>query len=193
MDKAMVENESIVIINDTGLNVEYTINIDGNKTKVVSNDRKSIYPILQTDKDIFLKIRKEDIWQEKHWTNVLLLVIYSFDLVFGNLAEEENLPFFIDYTDNFKLNKGEIKTIFLSEIIKVHNQSLIAWKVMSNIQIVEIGLTILIVGFVLSFIFSGWIRMIFCFCILLIATSIYILAKRRRKNLIQIMNQFMDS
>lgn len=113
----MVENESIVIINDTGLNVEYTINIDGNKTKVVSNDRKSIYPILQTDKDIFVKIRKEDIWQEKHWTNVLLLVIYSFDLVFGNLAEEENLPFFIDYTDNFKLNKGEIKTIFLSEII----------------------------------------------------------------------------
>ena len=67
----MVENESIVIINDTGLNVEYTINIDGNKTKVVSNDRKSIYPILQTDKDIFVKIRKEDIWQEKHWTRLL--------------------------------------------------------------------------------------------------------------------------
>lgn len=90
----MNSKEEFRIINDTQIDNELYIYSDDKKPLSITIKRGNTITItLKTQKFI---INKEDIWEKNGTVNILLLLFYSLDLIFGNMADSVNLPYYIN-------------------------------------------------------------------------------------------------
>lgn len=180
------------IVNDTDLDISCDVIIDDKKYFLQQDDKVVSYQIPPQKVIVNLHLFKEDIWKLKTRLNTFFLKLYIMDLTFGNLSESNNLPFSIDYMLTIA-NIAEIscKKIFLSDIICIDKDSLTLWRKNSYFQCVMIALTIIFIGIILSFIFSGWHKLFFGVIILILSITVFIIVNKRRERLLQVLKTFL--
>lgn len=155
----MNSSEKFEIINDTRIDNEFYIYSDNKKPIFISLKKENAHTITLNTKDFI--IQKEDIWENKGDLNLFLLLFYSLDLIFGNMVDSINLPYYINEKiniNNFAEGKKEIR---LSEIIKVKENSINKWKLVTTVQQLFCCFLLLCIGIALSFLFNGLYQMIF--------------------------------
>lgn len=155
----MVNKNDLKIVNDTYFDVGFYIKHDDAKPEFVNLKKNGMFSIKEFS--IKLEISKEDVWRQKNRLSKFLLLIYSFDLIFGNMSESENLPFSILYCIGNEKIETKNQEIYLSKLLMTDEASIGSWNKISTMQIFFIILLCILVQAVLSFMFSLWVKVIF--------------------------------
>lgn len=172
-----MKSDIIQITNDTLIDVEFYLKYASSKPIYVIIKKGCSYSVEKTEKELL--VEKEDIWDSKHPLNFLMSVLYSFDLIFGNMMESVNLPYAIDFSVSTYNEKEASRKIFLSKVLVVKVNNIRMWKYISTVQMYIICILILLLGAALSFIFSGWYKVVFF--VLLFSVGVYIYKKLKDK------------
>lgn len=175
------------IINDTGLNIACDIKAGERIFNHRHGDGAVSYDI-DSDSKADIEIVKEDIWASNEPYSTLFFIPYTFDLVFGNMSDAENLPLTISYKGI--LNEDN-STVYLSKIIGINQNSLRRWSKYASIQCHFVSILVLILGVLLSFIFNGWTQLLFVLTSVILSVGIMILALHKKKALLNCMKNLM--
>ena len=183
---------NLEIVNDTELHIECNITING-KNHAYTSDSKSTSYEINPQKDITnIQFIKENVWGTKGTLNSLFLILYIFDLVFGNLCESNNLPFSINHQLNLTTKDCDSSyRVLLSNIVKVDPNSLKRWKKYSMFQCCMVSTLIFLIGLILSFIFTGWGQIAFLTCFAFLSICMYKLVNKQRKTLLKVLIMFL--
>lgn len=175
----------IEIINDTNLDIIYDVEVNSKTFKQIYELKQS-FKIDSKDEVINIHIFKDNIWSNESKFNSLFMILYTLDLMFGNLSESDNLPFNIEYNQTFS-NVVLDKKICLSNIINVNEKYLNRWKRVAVFQTYLILFLIIIVGVILSFIFNLWIKTVFLISVIILDTLLlFIINKKINKLFIEL-------
>ena len=178
------------IINDIELDISFEITI-GNQKYLYKNSNKSEFYELSSQDEVTVRMFKENIWKQTGKLNYFFLKLYSLDLIFGNLAESENMPFSIDSQITVSNSEPVLnQKILLSDIVQVDNNCLFRWRKNSRLQNVTVSLMIVIIGVILSFIFESWIKLFFLIGISILTGGVWILLNNKMKKLFNILKSF---
>ncbi len=111
---------------------------------------------------------------EKNGTvNILLLLFYSLDLIFGNMADSVNLPYYINEKIDIGNFAGGKKQIYLSEIINVKENSINKWKSVATVQQLFCCFLLICVSIVISFLLNELYQKIFIGMTILLCVYLY--------------------
>ncbi len=175
------------IINDTGLNIACNIKA-GEQIFYYSHGDGTVSYDVDSDSKNDIEIIKEDIWVSNEPYSILFFIPYMFDLVFGNMSEPENLPLMIGYKG--LLNKDN-STVYLSKIISINQNSLLRWSKYSSIQCHFVSILVLIIGILLSFIFQGWIQLLFALISIILSVGIMSIISYKKKTILNCLKKLM--
>lgn len=179
------------IIDDTELNISCDVTINEKKYYYKPSNKTISYESISRE-PINIRFFKEDIWNTEQKFSSFLLIIYVFDWTFGNLSESDNLPFWIDHQLSLKTEDiNACSQIFLSNIIKVNNDSLTRWSKYSIFQCIMISTILILIGIILSFVFKGWIKFAFIVCVGITSACAFKLMNSKRKNLVKVLKKFI--
>ena len=183
----MIFSKKLEIINDTQIANEFYIYSNNKKPAFISLKKGDTYTItLNTQKFTF---KKEDIWEPSDAMNLFLLLLYSLDLIFGNMADSVNLPYYINEQFDFE-NTSENEKIYLSKIMKVKENSINKWKITATVQQLFCCFLLICVGIAVSFLFKGLYQLFFILAITLLCIYLYIRLYSQKKTLYKYLNQF---
>lgn len=175
------------IINDTQIDNGFYIYGENKKPAFVYLKKGNTDTITLNTRKFTLK--KEDIWEHGGAMNIFLLLLYSLDLIFGNMADSVNLPYYINEQFDFE-NTSENEKIYLSKIMKAKENSIDKWKITATVQQLFCCLLLMCVGVAVSFLFKGLYRIISIAAILLLCVYLYIRLCSRKRALYKYLNQF---
>ena len=179
------------VLNDTQMDSGFYIYNNEKKPIFISIKKGNAYTISADIQKIFIK--KEDVWENKGTMNFLILLLYSFDLIFGNMADSVNLPYYInEQLDISNFVEGK-KEIYLSQIIRVNKDSINKWKLVSTVQQIFCCVLLICIGIVLSFLFNEFYKIIFIGLIVLLCIYLYRKLYVRKKELYEYLNEFSVS
>lgn len=183
---------NLEIVNDIGIDIEYNMSIDGEYKQGLNSKKSKIYnyDVTESKTNVEINVFKEDIWENKHWVNVFFLIIYSIDIVFGNLMESENMPFSINYSERLSINDKDYK-ILLSHIILVKEDNLLLWKKISTVQIISILLMIFLIMLLLGISLLAHYKVILLLVTILVEGILFILMKMQREKCFMILKKFI--
>ena len=185
----MNSSEKFEIINDTRIDSEFYIYSDNKKPIFIPLKKENAHTITLNTKEFI--IQKEDIWENKGNVNLFLLLLYSLDLIFGNMVDSINLPYYINEKININNFAGGKKEIRLSEIIKVKENSINKWKLLTTVQQLFCCFLLLCIGIALSFLFNGLYQMIFIVLTSLLCIYLYRKLCIQKEKLFVYLKQFL--
>ena len=154
----MIFSKKLEIINDTQIDNGFYIYGENKKPAFVYLKKGNTETITLNTRKFTLK--KEDIWEHGGAMNIFLLLLYSLDLIFGNMADSVNLPYYINEQFDFE-NTSENEKIYLSKIMKAKENSIDKWKITATVQQLFCCLLLMCVGVAVSFLFKGLYRIIY--------------------------------
>lgn len=184
----MNSSKKFEMINDTQIDNEFYIYSNDEKPIFISLKKGNTHTITLNTKDFVIK--KEDVWGNDGDVNLFLLLFYSLDLIFGNMVDSVNLPYYIDEKINindFAEGKGEI---CLSKIMKVKENSINKWKLVTTVQQLFCCFLLLCIGIFLSFLFNGLYQMIFIAFTSLLCIYLYRKLCIKKEKLYEYLKQF---
>lgn len=184
----MNSSKKFKIINDTQINNEFYIYSDDKKPMFISLKKGNEHTITLNTKDFVIK--KEDVWGNNGDGNLFLLLIYSLDLIFGNMVDSVNLPYYINEKiniNNFAEGKEEI---CLSEIMNVKDNSINKWKFVTKVQQLFCCFLMLCIGIALSFLLNGLYQMILIGLTSLLCVYLYRKLYIQKEKLYEYLKQF---
>lgn len=181
------------VVNDTELDISCDIAVNNTHYVYESNNPSVSYEINPSKGMVNIQLFKEDIWKPKNILNMFVLLLYALDFVFGNLSESSNLPFSINHNLFLTTDLDTNPKIFLSNIVKVDPDSLKLWTKYSIFQCSMVTILVFIIGVILSFIFNGWIKIVFLTGTAVLSVGMYMLLNKKRKAILKVLYMYSNS
>lgn len=179
------------IADDTSLDISCYITGDG-KRYCHNPGKQSVLYDFDSSKTPEIRIFKEDIWASERGMSKFMPIVYIFDWISGVFSESRNLPFSIDHRLSPEMRSADPRVkVSLSDIVRVDRESLTRWSKYSLIQCAAVAAAIVIIGCLLSLIFSGWIRIVFAVCAAVVAAVVFGLIDSRRKKLFRALKTYV--
>ena len=179
------------IADDTSLGISCYITGNGKRYCHTSGKQSVLYDF-DSSKTPEIRIFKEDIWASERGMSKFMPIVYIFDWISGGFSESRNLPFSIDHRLSSEMRSADPRVkVSLSDIVRVDRESLTRWSKYSLIQCAAVAAAIVIIGCLLSLIFSGWIRIVFAVCAAVVAAVVFGLIDSRRKKLFQLLKAYV--